>query len=94
MPMSRRRGGKRVSRSFKMVDKPVRVTCYSGRTYAERPESFVWEGIEHKVKKIEKEWQEPGARLFKVRADGGRLFILSYNERGDEWSAFELVRSR
>jgi hypothetical protein len=75
-----------------MTDKPVKVVCYSGHTYAERPMSLIWEGIEHKVKEVEKEWQEPGARLFKVRIEDGRLFILSYNERGDEWSAFELVK--
>jgi hypothetical protein len=74
-----------------MAERPVLVTCYSGQTYAERPVSLIWEGIEHKVKQIEKEWQEPGARLFKVRIEDGRLFILSYNERGDEWSAFEIV---
>ena len=74
-----------------MADKPVQVVCYSGHTYAERPESLIWEGFEHKVKEIEKEWQEPGARLFQVCTDDGRLFILSYNERGDEWSAFEIV---
>ena len=75
-----------------MTDKPVKVVCYSGHTYAERPVLLIWEGFEHKVKQIEKEWQEPGARLFKVRIEDGRLFILSYNERGDEWSAFELVK--
>jgi hypothetical protein len=74
-----------------MVDKLVQVVCYSGHTYAERPVSLIWEGIEHKVKQIEKEWQEPGARLFEVRTDDGILFVLSYNERGDEWSAFEIV---
>jgi hypothetical protein len=52
----------------------------------------VWEGVEHKVKKIEKEWQEPGARLFQVRTEGGGLFVLSYNEHGDEWSAYELLK--
>jgi hypothetical protein len=75
-----------------MTDKPVKVVCYSGHTYAERPMSLIWEGIEHKVKEVEKEWQEPGARLFKVRIEDGRLFILSYNERGDEWSALELTK--
>jgi hypothetical protein len=44
------------------------------------------------VKQIEKEWQEPGARLFKVVTEDSRVFILSYNERGDEWSAFELTK--
>jgi len=75
-----------------MAVKPVQVTCYSGYTFAERPESLTWEGIEYKVKRIEKEWQEPGARLFKVVTEDGRFFILSYNERGDEWSAFELTK--
>ena len=50
-----------------MAERPVLVTCYSGQTYAERPESLIWQGIEHRVKQIEKEWQEPGARLFQVR---------------------------
>jgi len=75
-----------------MTVQPVQVTCYSGHTYAERPESLIWEGIEHKVRKIEKAWQEPGARLFKVVTEDSRVFILSYNERGDEWSAFELTK--
>ena len=75
-----------------MIDKPVQVVCYSGHTYAERPVSLIWEDMEHKVKQIEKEWQEPGARLFQIRTEDGRLFVLSYNERGDEWSAFELTR--
>ncbi len=75
-----------------MTEKQVLVSCYSGRTYAERPVSLTWEGIEHKIQEIEKEWQEPGARLFKVRTEDGRFFVLSYNERGDEWSAFEIIR--
>jgi hypothetical protein len=75
-----------------MVDKLVQVVFYSGHTYAERPVSLIWGGIEHKVKGIEKEWQEPGARLFQVCTEDGRLFVLSYNERGDEWSAFELTK--
>jgi hypothetical protein len=63
-----------------------------GHTFAERPESLTWQGIEHNVKRIEKEWQEPGARLFKVFTEDRRVFILSYNERGDEWSVFELTK--
>ena len=74
-----------------MAERQVLVTCYSGYTYAERPKSLIWEGIERKVKEIEKEWQELGARLFQVCTEDGRLFVLSYNERGDEWSAFEIV---
>ena len=73
-----------------MAVETVQVSCYSGHTYAERPESLIWQGLEHRVKQVEKEWQEPGARLFKVVTEDNRIFILSYNERGDEWSAFEI----
>jgi hypothetical protein len=77
-----------------MAEGRVLVSCYSGRIYADRPVSLIWEGIEHKIEEVEKEWQEPGARLFKVRTENGRLFVLSYNERGDEWAAFELVKNK
>lgn len=36
----------------------LKVSCYSGYTYAERPESFEWRGVEYEIKEIEKEWQE------------------------------------
>jgi hypothetical protein len=74
-----------------MAEGRVLVSCYSGRAYADRPVSLIWEGIEHKIAEVEKEWLEPGARLFKVRTEDGRFFVLSYNERGDEWSAFEIA---
>ncbi len=68
-----------------------KVSCYSGHTYAERPQSFLWQGIEYRVKEIEKAWQEPGKRLFKVTTDGGKSFELCYNETDDQWSAIDLV---
>lgn len=62
---------------------PTEVKCYSGHIYAERPESFVWQNEEHKVSVVEKAWQEPGKKLFKVITDGGKLFELRYiEERG------------
>ena len=75
-----------------MVEKLGYVTCYSGHTYAERPESFVWEGVKRMVKEVVKEWQEPGARLFEIRTEDGRMFVLSYNGKYDEWAAFEVVK--
>ncbi len=70
----------------------IDVTCYSGQTYAERPYSFRWEGAEHRVKEVEKEWREPGEKHFRVRTAENRLFELCYHEKEDEWSAVELVR--
>ena len=73
------------------LDKP-KVNCYSGHTYAERPKSFLWQGIEYEVEEIEKSWQEPGERHFQVRTKGNKLFQLCYNEVEDHWSLIELIR--
>ena len=69
----------------------LKVNCYSGHTYAERPTSFLWQGTEYKVKEIEKEWREPGRKLFKVTTDIGKSFKLCYNEANGQWSATELA---
>jgi len=68
----------------------IRVKCYSGHTYAERPDSFVHQGIAYKVEKVEREWQEPGERHFRVRTGDSKLFELCYNEHKDTWSLIEL----
>jgi hypothetical protein len=69
----------------------VQVACYSGRTYAERPTAFLWEGIEQRVRKIEREWLEPGEKHFRLRTEDDRLFELCYYEDGDHWSVIESV---
>jgi len=70
--------------------KEVQVQCYSGRTYAERPTSFVWQGVFYKVEKVEREWREPGERRFRVCTEDNKSFELCYNEQKDEWSLIEL----
>jgi hypothetical protein len=70
----------------------LKVTCYSGHTYAERPKSFEWEGKEYEVAEIEKAWVEPGNRYFQVRTEDNRLFRLCYNEAEDQWSLTEVGR--
>ena len=71
----------------------LEVNCYSGHTYAERPESFVWEGLKYEVEEIERAWQEPGERYFQVKTRDNKLFKLCYNETEDQWSLTELARS-
>ena len=71
----------------------LKVKCYSGHTYAERPKSFEWEGKEYEVAEIEKEWQEPNERYFQVRTKDNKLFRLCYNEAEERWSLTELIRS-
>ena len=79
---------------------PTHVTCYSGRSYADRPASFVWQDKQYEVKAIEKEWLEPGERHFIVQATvekneksekDDRSFELCYHEREDSWSLRELI---
>jgi hypothetical protein len=67
------------------------VKCYSGHTYAERPQSFRWEGKEYEVATIEKDWQEPGKKCFQVRTGDSKLCQLCYNDMGNTWSIIELT---
>jgi len=69
----------------------LKVNCYSGHTYAERPVSFLCEGIEYEVKEIERAWQEPKEKHFQVRTRDNKLFNLCYNEIEKEWSLIELI---
>ena len=71
----------------------LEVNCYSGYTYAERPFSFTWQGINYEVETIEKNWQEPQKRYFQVKTIDNKLFQLCYNETKKWWSLIELVRS-
>ena len=77
-----------------MLNSSLKVNCYSGHTYAERPKSFVWEGAEYEVEEIEREWQEPGERYFQVRTRDNKVFRLCYNETEKHWSIIEVIRQR
>ena len=70
---------------------PVQVTCYSGRTYADRPASFVWQDKQYEVKEIEREWQEPGEKHFLIKTEDDRRFELCYYEGQDQWSIAEII---
>ena len=72
----------------------LKVNCYSGHTYAERPESFQWQGIEYEVEEIERVRQEPGEKHFQVRTKDNKLINLCYNEIEKEWSLIELVEGQ
>jgi len=72
------------------LSQSVRVSCYSGRIYADRPSSFVWQGVRYELKDIEKEWQEPGERHFQVLTQDEKRFKLCYNEGQDQWSLTEI----
>jgi hypothetical protein len=69
----------------------IKVKCYSGYAYPEEPRSFVWQEKELGIASVEKAWQEPGKRLFRVVTEDGRLFVLCYNGADGQWSAVELM---
>jgi len=64
----------------------LKVNCYSGHTYAERPKAFEWQGIKYEVEKVERAWQEPGERHFQVQTKDNILFQLCYNETQKQWT--------
>jgi hypothetical protein len=72
--------------------KTLKVKCYSGSRYAERPVSFVWGDEAYEVEEIEREWQEPGERYFQIRTKDNKIFKLCYNETQEEWSLIEVRR--
>ena len=64
----------------------IKVSCYSGYTYAQRPVSFNWRGRDYQVEEVEREWWAPGERWFAVRTDDNKSCQLCYNEARGEWS--------
>ena len=70
----------------------IDVRCYSGYTYAERPESFLWEGKDYEVVEVMKAWQEPGEKHFLVRTGDNKTFQLCYNDVKKQWWLIEIVR--
>ena len=69
----------------------LKVNCYSGRIYADRPSSFVWQDRKYEVKEVEKEWQEPGERHFLIKTQDEKRFRLCYDESQDQWSITEII---
>ena len=69
-----------------MITKDLKVICYSGHTYAERPESFIRQGNKYNIREIQREWREPGKKYFQVRTENNKIFRLCYNETNDRWS--------
>lgn len=70
-----------------MIEELVKVACYAGSRYPQRPQRVTWRGAEHEVLAVEREWQEPRRRCYLVRLEGDRLLRLFYYERDDHWTA-------
>ncbi|MBC7248437.1 MAG: hypothetical protein H5T73_11775 [Actinobacteria bacterium] len=77
---------------------PVQVKCYSGFRSNERPLSFTLYGREFSVMDIEGSWFEEDETsrerraCFRVRADDGDLYLLSYDQGNDAWMLHRIYR--
>ena len=67
------------------------VTCHSGRSYADRPTSFLWNQERYEITNIEREWLEPGEKHFIVQAikaetlQDEKRFEICYHTQEDIW---------
>jgi len=74
----------------------IKVTCYSGRSYADRPVSFVWDQKRYEITKIEREWLEPGEKHFIVKAtrsgstESEKRLEICYHTQEDIWRLNEI----
>ena len=75
---------------------PIRVACRSGRSYADRPTSFVWNGERYDISGIEREWLEPGGKHFIVKAaiagnaESEKNWHICYDTSEDLWRLYEI----
>ncbi|MGH7821590.1 MAG: hypothetical protein ACREQ9_17635 [Candidatus Binatia bacterium] len=70
----------------------VRVECHAGYRGEETPRRFRLKERTIEITEILARWTEPAVRLFRVRADDGRIYILRHNEREQRWEIPEIAR--
>ncbi|MFH2011743.1 MAG: hypothetical protein ABIJ37_03410 [Pseudomonadota bacterium] len=73
-----------------MIKHSCRVTAYSGYKANERPLSFTVDNQRLGVRDIVCRWSEPEKDFFKVIADDGKEYTLSWNRKSDMWLIEEI----
>ena len=70
----------------------LRVESHSGPKANQRPIKF-WLGDDvHFVESVDDQWYGSEAEYFRLRADDGNTYVLSYSENKEEWT-LEAFRS-
>jgi hypothetical protein len=64
----------------------VKVRCYAGAAYPERPVAFEWEGRWQQVVEVRRQVRTPEGLLFDVLAEDGRGVRLAWDAETDEWA--------
>ncbi|MGH7859259.1 MAG: hypothetical protein ACREQY_18185 [Candidatus Binatia bacterium] len=70
----------------------LRVECHAGYRGEETPQRFHLEGRTIEATEILARWAEPDARLFRVRGDDRRIYILRLDQREGRWEIPEMAR--
>ncbi len=68
----------------------LRVECYSGSRYGERPTAFELHGRRHRIAAVLREWNTPGGYCYRVITEEEQRFDLLYDPAEDRWSIFPL----
>ena len=73
---------------FERNDSRVTVQCYAGYKGEQGPQRFLLAESWLKIEEILKEWREPAAEFFRVRASDGRIYVLrrSAGAGSSNWS--------
>jgi hypothetical protein len=69
-----------------LVNKLVRVECYSGYKGDERPVHVLLDGEMVEVAAIEDRWYSPGYTYFRVLLSNGQRYVLGRQEAQEVWS--------
>ena len=64
----------------------IYVDEYSGHTPNQRPGSFTLDEQVFDVEAVLDQWYEPSATYFKVRTIEGKVYLLRYDGKEDEWT--------
>ncbi|MDI6857515.1 MAG: hypothetical protein QME71_04275 [Dehalococcoidia bacterium] len=68
---------------------PVRVGCYSGGRYGERPQWVESEGLRRNVVSVDAERRQPERHVFEVTLEDNARMVLYYYPHKDVWLGVE-----
>lgn len=63
----------------------VKVECYAGSSYPQRPRAVEWQGERLIVDRIEAQWRQPEGFGFRVSTTDGQVLELFYFAAQDVW---------
>ena len=69
----------------------VRVGCYAGQRYPDRPQWVELDGARTEVASLDSEWREEHRLGYRVTLRDGRRLLLYYVPNDDLWSGVLLV---